>query len=144
MTWQLNIVRPFSYGTRVSFFHLQLPMNCLAWNCRGAGDCRFPGLFRDCVRIYKLCFLAILEHKISGARAYGVIDRLGFDGVVRVEDIGFFGGMWCLWKQQLISIEVLSTSKYCVLLKVNPRSPNPWLLSVVYGSPQERYRDDLY
>lgn len=35
-------------------------------------------------------------------------------------------------------------SKYCILLKVNPRSPTLWLLSIVYGSPHERFRDDLW
>lgn len=31
-----------------------------------------------------------------------------------------------------------------MLLKVNPRSRDPWLFSVVYGSPQERHREDIW
>lgn len=49
-----------------------------------------------------------------------------------------------MWKQNKIAIDVVYTSKYCILLKVNPRSLNPWILSVVYGSPQERHREDLW
>lgn len=49
-------------------------MNMLVWNCRGAGDRHFPGLIRDCVQIYRLSFLAILEPRISGIRADKVID----------------------------------------------------------------------
>lgn len=118
--------------------------NLLFWNCRGAGNSRFPGLIHNYVRIYNLYFLALLEPRISGSRADRVIDKLDFDGIARVDAIGFSGGIWCLWKHNKIAIDVLSTSKYCVLLKVNPRSKDPWLLSVVYGSPQERHREDLW
>lgn len=119
-------------------------MTMLIWNCRGAGKSRFPGLIRDYVRLYKLSFLAILESRISGDRTDHVLSRLGFDGIARSDAIGFAGGIWCLWKRNRIAIDVLSTSKYCILLKINPRSHDPWLLSVVYGSPQERIRDDLW
>lgn len=72
---------------------LLIIMNCLVWNCKGAGKRNFPGLIRNCVRMYKLCFLAILEPRISGRCAEKVIDRLGFDGAARVEAIGFSGGI---------------------------------------------------
>lgn len=118
--------------------------NMLFWNCRGVGNSRFPGLVRDYAHMYNLCFLAIFEPRISENKANKVVDRLGFDDNVRVEAVGFAGGIWCLWKHNKINIEVLSTSKYCILLKVNSRSLNPWLLSVVYGNPQERHREDLW
>lgn len=116
----------------------------LFWNCRGVGKSRFPGLIRDYIRLYKLCFLTILEPRISGPKADTVVDRIGFDGSVCVEAEGFARGIWCLWKRHKIAINVPSTSKYSILLKVNPRSLNPWLLSVVYGSLQERHKEDLW
>lgn len=116
----------------------------LVWNCRGAGDHHFPSLIRDCSKIYRLSFFAILEPRISGIRADKVIDKFGFSGAVRVDAVGFAGGIWCFWKHNLVSMEVVSTSKFCITLKVNPRSQNPWLLSVVYRSPQERFRDELW
>lgn len=118
--------------------------NLLFWNCRGAGNKHFPGLIRDYVKLYNLCFLAILEPRISGPKANRVIANLDFDGIFRVEAIGFTGGIWCLWKKNQINIDIISSSKLCVLLKVNPRSLHPWLLSVVYGSPRERHREDLW
>lgn len=63
---------------------------------------------------------------------------------MRVDAVGFAGEIWCFWKRNIVSMEVISTSKYCVVLKVNPRSPNPWLLTVVYGSPYDRFRDELW
>lgn len=118
--------------------------NMLIWNCRGAGNKRFPGLIKDYTRIYKLGFLAVLEPRISGIRADRVIEKLGYDGIAREEAVGFAGGIWCLWKKNKFSIDVISSSKYCILLKISPHSRTPWLLSVVYGSPQERFREDLW
>lgn len=100
-------------------------MNFLLWDCRRAGGNSLQALLKDCVRIYKLCFMAILEPRISGTRVDHVVDKFGFDNVVRVEVVGFSNGIWCMWKRNKISIEVLSTSSSCVLLKVNPRSNNP-------------------
>lgn len=83
-------------------------MNMLILNCRGARNRRFPGLIRDYVNLYKLCFLAILELRISGARADYVINKLGFDGVARSDAIGFSGGIWCLSKRNRVAIDFIS------------------------------------
>lgn len=68
-------------------------MNMLVWDCRGAGNKRFPGLIRDYIKMYNLCFLAVLEPRISGTRADNVINKLGFDGIARSNAIGFAGGV---------------------------------------------------
>lgn len=93
-------------------FHLFIfiMMNLLAWNYRGVGNRRFPALINDCIRMYNICFLALLEPCISGQCAEDVIRRLGFDGVARVDAVGFSGGIWCLWKQNRVSMDVISTS----------------------------------
>lgn len=119
-------------------------MSFLIWNCRGAGDRSFPRLVRDCLKIYNLAFMALLEPRISGVKADKVIKRFGVDGFVRVEASGFSGGIWCLWKKCRIAIYVVSTSRYCIHLRVNPCSSNPWLLSVIYASPQQRSREHLW
>lgn len=119
-------------------------MSFLIWNCRGAGCRSFPGLIRDCIRIYHLDFVAILEPCISGVKADSVIRKIGMDGAVRVEASVFSGGIWCLWKQTRVAISVLSTSRYCVHLKVNPNSAVPWYLSVIYASPHPASRVYLW
>lgn len=139
--WILNLIPPpncILLAFLVLFFFLFLSMdNMLIWNCRGAGNKRFPGLIKDYTRIYKLGFLAVLEPRISGIRADRVIEKPGYDGIAREEAVGFAGGIWCLWKKNKFSIDVISSSKYCILLKISPHSRTPWLLSVVYGNPQE-------
>lgn len=119
-------------------------MSFIIWNCRGAGGRSFPGLIRDCFRLYDLDFIAIQEPRISGARADIVINKCGVDGIARVEASGFSGGIWCLWKNSRIAISVISTSRYCIHLKVNPSSANPWFLSVIYASLQQGLHEHLW
>lgn len=110
-------------------------MNFLIWNCRGAGGHNFHNLMKDCIRIYQLDFIAILEPRISGSVGDRVINRIGFSEVVRVEAMGFSGGIWCMWKSNWPPIQVVATSRYCIHLLVNENSPSAWYLSIVYASP---------
>lgn len=109
-------------------------MNLLIGNCRGEGGLNFHNLIRDCIRIYKLDFVAMLAPRISGFVAESVINRIGLDDGARVDAIGFSGGIWCLWKANCPPIRVVSTSRYCIHLLVNADSPSAWYLSVIYAS----------
>lgn len=71
-------------------------MNCLIWNCRGAGGANFPALMKDYMGVYQFYFIALLEPRISGARADEAIKRIGLNEGARVEAQGFAGGIWCL------------------------------------------------
>lgn len=94
--------------------------------------------------MYSLNFVALLEPRISGDRADQVVNKLGVDGVTRVEATGFSGGIWCLWKSTSISVDVIHSMRFCVHLKINPRSDKPWALTVVYASRQAHLRDLLW
>lgn len=109
-------------------------MNCVIWNCRGAGGKEFPALVRDTVRMYNLDFIAILEPRISGTTADRVIERIGLPNIVKVDAVGFSGGLWCLWKNSYPPIMVHSKSPFCIHLHVKPNSPDGWFLSIVYAS----------
>lgn len=113
-----------------------LTMNFLVWNCRGAGGKHFPALIKDCLHIYKLKFVALLEPRIHGTTADRVIQRIGLDGVVKVDANGFSGGLWCLWNPAHLNVNVISSSRYCVHLRLNSTLANSWMLTIVYASPQ--------
>lgn len=68
-------------------------MNYLIWNCRSAGGRNFHNLVRDCIRICRLDFVALLEPIISGATADKVVQKIGLSEGVRVEAIGFSWGI---------------------------------------------------
>lgn len=110
----------------------------------GGRGSTFPRPYQRLHQMYKLCSLALFKPRIRGVKADKVADSFSFDGAVRVDAIGFSGIIWCFGKRRLISIDVISISKYCAPLKVNPRSPHPWLLVVVYGSSQDHFCDELW
>jgi hypothetical protein len=119
-------------------------MNCLVWNCRGAGGRFFPSLIRDYIKIYHIDFIAILETRISGIKAEKVIKKIGMDKCAKVEAIGFSGGIWCLWKSSCPPITVIASSRYCIHLKVNGNAPSAWYLSIIYASPQLGHREETW
>lgn len=76
-----------------------------------------------------------------GSHADEICNEMGFAKWSRVETVGFSGGIWIFWKDEL-KIEVISTHPHnfyysvlkWVLLSV------VWLLSIVYGSPNVMLR----
>lgn len=111
---------------------------------QGASGRNFHNMVRDFVRIYNLDFVAILEPRVSGARADAIIKKIGLTEGARVEARGFAGGIWCLWRGFCPPISVISCSPYCIHLRVNPNSPISWTFSIVYASPHPIQREDVW
>lgn len=57
---------------------------------------------------------------------------------------GHSGGIWCTWDRSRWTVSVLRASDQCVHMRVQWRSETPWLLTVVYGSPQLPRRQILW
>jgi hypothetical protein len=119
-------------------------MNCLIWNCRGAGGKEFSAIIRDYSRIYNIDLVAILEPRISGDRADTVIKKFGFSDSVKVDAHGFSGGIWVAWKSSCPPISVISMSRFCVHLQINGNSPDSWTMTIVYASPHIYQRKDVW
>lgn len=119
-------------------------MDSLIWNCRGAGKRNFHSSINDYKRIYRLCFIAILEPRISGDRADLVLSKLNFDGQARLDPIGNSGGIWCCWNTAAVSISVVAIMSQCIHLHINPNINGGWYLTVVYAKPQDRLRQILW
>ncbi|KAJ1389335.1 Endonuclease/exonuclease/phosphatase superfamily [Sesbania bispinosa] len=110
----------------------------------GEGAETFPGLIRDLTKMYNLNFVALLEPRISGSKAENAIKRMGFSGGVRVEAQVFSGGIWCLWRTEVMTINVLKTTAQCIHLQLINVGGSNWVLSIVYASPNDPNRDDLW
>lgn len=116
----------------------------MIWNCRGAGGRNFHNLIKDYMRIYKLDFIAILEHRISGSTTDRVINKTSLIEGARVDACGFSGGIWCLWKSNILPISFVRSSRYCIHLKMNFNSPSFWYFSVIYASPNANNREEVW
>lgn len=68
-------------------------MISLIWNIQGAGLRETIRSLKEMIRIDKPQILGLLEPKISGSNADVVCNKLGFTDWIRVEALGFSGGI---------------------------------------------------
>lgn len=81
----------------------------LVWNVRGAGKKAFFSHIKTLCHNNNVSLLAILEPRISGARATIVAGKLGFDSTHFEHETRFSGGIWILWHSSILKVHVLLT-----------------------------------
>lgn len=84
-----------------------------------------------------------METKISRLTADDVYLKLGFDNWVRVEALGFSGGIWVLWKEE-VNIEILSSHPQFIHIEDIEHNGQSWYLSAVYDIPSLHLRRKLW
>ncbi|XP_019200239.1 PREDICTED: uncharacterized protein LOC109193862 [Ipomoea nil] len=110
-----------------------------AW-CRGKG---IPCIFKNLIKTYRPDVLGLVEPKLSGYQVSAICSKMGYEDWVRVEVVGFSGGIWVLWNKP-IEISVLYTPPQFILIQVNEDGATPWNLAVVYASPAHHLRKRLW
>nr|GLL37714.1 uncharacterized protein LOC109159904 [Ipomoea trifida] len=118
-------------------------MNCIVWNCQGAGGRAFHRVLKNLIQTHKPTILSLVEPKVSGAQADLICKKMGYSDWVRVEAVGFSGGIWTFWNDSL-QVSVISTHPQFVILQVRNDTNNPWFYAVVYGSPTHHLRRRLW
>nr|GME00746.1 splicing factor 3B subunit 2 [Ipomoea batatas] len=109
-------------------------MEVITWNCQGAASKSFLRVAKWITNYHKPDFFCLLETKTSGENADNVCRKLNFDNWVRVEALGFSGGIWILWKDGR-NVEITNSNPQFINLKILENDGTIWNLSVVYGSP---------
>ncbi|KAK3231083.1 hypothetical protein Dsin_002964 [Dipteronia sinensis] len=104
------------------------------WNVRGAGKQMFSRNIADLCGIFHFEILAVLEPRISGSKALRVINKLGFSNSFVVEAEGFSWGIWLLWNENKVKLQVGASSRHSVTALVEVNS-TLWILTVVYANP---------
>ncbi|XP_031095145.1 uncharacterized protein LOC115999435 [Ipomoea triloba] len=94
----------------------------------------FRATLKQYCRDYSPDLVCLLESKVSGDHANRISTSFGFEEWIRVEAVGFSGGIWVFWNHPL-RIQVLNTHPQFVNLQVDEQNSSPWILSLVYGSP---------
>lgn len=118
-------------------------MICMVWNCQGIASREAICILKEITRTQRPQILGILEQKIFGVKADEVCNTLGFEDWVRVETVGFSGGIWILWRDS-IQASVIFTHPQFILLQVKDFNQDPWVLAVVYGSLTHGLRKHLW
>ncbi|XP_019160127.1 PREDICTED: uncharacterized protein LOC109156749 [Ipomoea nil] len=108
-----------------------------------AGGKSFLRALKNLLKVYKPDILGLFEPKVSGVQADNICKKLGFSDRVRVEALGFSGGIWVFWKSPA-QVTVLYTHPQFILLQVASAGQSPWFFAPVYGSPTHHLRRRLW
>ncbi|KAK7838579.1 uncharacterized protein CFP56_019525 [Quercus suber] len=82
-----------------------LPVN------RGAMKPNFKKTALDLIEWHQPAIFVVTENRIDGPRADSIIRGLPFDGAYSTETIGFAGGIWLLWRSELVDMDILSATE---------------------------------
>ncbi|KAI9086148.1 hypothetical protein K1719_031869 [Acacia pycnantha] len=118
-------------------------MKTIVWNCRGVASKGIAAVIRDMKRRYRLDMMIILEPRISGRLASKVIKNWGFKHSVRLEAVGFSGGIWLLWELDEIQVDVRVMDEQFIHCKLKFRGEE-MLLTAVYAQPNEQRRNRIW
>ncbi|XP_075654120.1 uncharacterized protein LOC142624437 [Castanea sativa] len=88
------------------------------------------------IHVHSPTIMIIMETKVCGDRAKGIVDRIHMDGAIIANSIGLSGGMWLLWDSNQVEVVELSLTEQEIHVSVSSTSKPHWLLSAVYGSPK--------
>ena len=97
-------------------------MNILIWNCRGSMKPQFRKTVMDLVEWHSPILMVITETRMSGARANEIIETLPFDRHAVADTVGFAGGIWLLWRSDLVNVDVLAATKQEIHALIRVRS----------------------
>jgi hypothetical protein len=69
---------------------------------------------------------------------------LGFKYFLVAEARGFSGGIWIMWNNLDIKVQLIKTDFHFLHVQVKEKDMEPWLLTVVYASPREHERSETW
>jgi len=118
--------------------------NIIVWNVQGAGSGELLNMLREHIRMHRPGIVALVETRISGPKAQTVCNRTGFRRSIRVEARGFSGGIWVLWNDVDLELEVINTHDQLVTVGIKIEGQVAWFLTVIYASPHVHIRDNLW
>lgn len=87
--------------------------------------------------------LLITETKNVSAQANKCVAKIWWKGCFRVYHIGFPRGIWLLWKEGEIILDLISSSNEMVNVLIKDKCWVWWLFTVIYASPIKNIRCKL-
>lgn len=118
-------------------------MKILSWNSQGAASSGFRHTLFLLVKKIKPDLVGLLEPRISGNAVDKACKSFGFENWIRVEVVGFSGGIWLLWRNN-INFEIIATNPQFVFTHIRRGQERVGLVSFVYGSPTHYLRNKLW
>ncbi|CAL9021009.1 unnamed protein product [Prunus brigantina] len=110
----------------------------------GAVSARFKNNMLDSICTHHMDMLFIWEPRISGEKALSVVKSLGFPCFEIVDAVGFFVGLWLLWDNNKVNVEILGTFDQSITACVTLENHSPWIFTGVYAHPCTNRRAKLW
>jgi exonuclease III len=114
-------------------------MNCLFWNCRGAGDAATVKEIKNLVLQYAPRVLCLVETQLDKSRLANLARPFGYDNCYAVSSEGRSGGLAMYWNNPL-GLDLQSFSKNHIDMKVLDADKDPWRLTCIYGEANRTHR----
>ena len=86
------------------------PSSIIVWNSNGAASREFLRTEKEIIRTNKPTIFGLFEIKVSGVKADSICRKLGFDEWIRVEALGYSGGIWVFWNE-CMKVEIFSVKE---------------------------------
>ncbi|KAL8167004.1 hypothetical protein V2J09_008503 [Rumex salicifolius] len=93
-------------------------LNTISWNVQGAGNKNFLNTLKDLIIMHDPAILVLLKTRISGEQADKVCEKIGFDGILPSEAMGFKGSVWILWKGDQVSITEIDVQQQFISISM--------------------------
>uniref|UniRef100_A0A2N9HHK0 Reverse transcriptase domain-containing protein n=1 Tax=Fagus sylvatica TaxID=28930 RepID=A0A2N9HHK0_FAGSY len=123
----------------------EIGVNILTWNCRGVLNPCFRKALLDTLNINNPDILILTETRLGGDRAAELARSFPLDGFLCTNTIGFAGGIWILWKTEVVEVGHLCSTEQEIHASVKVRGSNSlWLISAIYASPRRSERRILW
>lgn len=133
-----QLATPFDANPHLHF----APMDILSWNTRGARSTNFRRALRDMKNRYNPDIVILTETHLSGDRVATII-TLGFKRYIKVDAMGFLGGIWVLWNPLSLLVEPIASVFHEVYFKVQVNY-SPFLLTTLYASLEFSIRKTIW
>ncbi|OIS95983.1 hypothetical protein A4A49_07426 [Nicotiana attenuata] len=116
-----------------------LPMNFIIWNARGSNSAEFHRHCASMVKLHNHTLLVLLETRMTDHKHLTI--ELKFSAQFQTSDVGQYGGIVVMWKDDLVKLEEVSTTPQGVHVMVKVTLYNSkWLCSTIYAS---NYLNDM-
>ncbi|CAL2271911.1 unnamed protein product [Prunus armeniaca] len=110
-------------------------MSILCWNARGAACTKFRTTMHYLISSHHMEVLFICEPRISGLKAISMVNSLGFPRFEIVGPIGFSGGLWLMWDDSRVKVEILGTHDQAISACISWPDKPPWIFTAIYAKP---------
>ena len=87
----------------------------MVWNYQGTVSREFRRTLSELIKFHNPEIVGLLETKNSREPANNFCMQLGFENWVRVEAVGYSGGIWIFWNGSKCHVEVVKTHSQFIL-----------------------------